>query len=79
MSASISTIVRPAAGEATGALSRLLSASCHWVAGYFARRDAIAQLHECDDAALRDIGLARGQIEAAVHGLITGPGRPRGR
>ena len=41
------------------------------IAGYLGRRTAIACLHDRDDRALLDIGLARFQIEAAVHGLIT--------
>lgn len=79
MSASLSTTLRPAVTEQSGAVSRLISTSRHWVARYFARRDAIASLRELDDAALQDIGLARSQIEAAVRGLITRPARPRGR
>ena len=69
---------RPACGhEEAGAFSRLLSACCEGIARYFVRRAAIASLRELDDRALRDIGLARSQIEAAVHGFITAPGRAR--
>jgi len=71
MSAILSTIVWPAVTKRLGAFSRLLSAYCHGIAGYFVRRSAIARLHELDDRALRDIGLARSQIEAAVYGFIT--------
>ena len=70
MSATFSTIVRPAVTKGPGAFSRLLSACCDGIAGYFVRRAAIATLRELDDRALRDIGLARSQIEAAVHGFI---------
>jgi uncharacterized protein YjiS (DUF1127 family) len=38
---------------------------------YFVCRTAVATLHELDDRALRDIGLSRSQIEAAVHGFVT--------
>jgi uncharacterized protein YjiS (DUF1127 family) len=47
------------------------SAFCEGIAGYLGRRTAMACLHDLDDCALRDIGLARFQIEAAVYGLIT--------
>jgi uncharacterized protein YjiS (DUF1127 family) len=71
MSATRATIVWPVVSKRLGALSRLLGARCDAVAGYFVRRAAIASLHELDDRALRDIGLARSQIEAAVYGSIT--------
>ena len=47
------------------------------IARYFFRRAAIARLRELDDRALRDIGLTRSQIEAAVHGFTTAPNRAR--
>jgi uncharacterized protein YjiS (DUF1127 family) len=71
MPAILSTIVLPAAMKGPGVFSRLLSAACEGIAGYLGRRTAIACLHDLDDRALRDIGLARFQIEAAVYGLIT--------
>jgi uncharacterized protein YjiS (DUF1127 family) len=37
----------------------------------------MASLRELDDRALRDIGLARSQIEAAVHGFMPPPNRGR--
>ena len=67
----LSTIVLPAVTKGPGVFSRLLSAACEGTAGYLGRRTAIACLHDLDDRALRDIGLARFQIEAAVSGLIT--------
>lgn len=75
MPALLSTIVPPAVTKGHDAFSRLLSASRDWVAGYLDRRIAIACLGDLDDRALRDIGLARFQIEAAVYGLITIPGQ----
>jgi uncharacterized protein YjiS (DUF1127 family) len=44
---------------------------------YFLCRAAVANLHELDDRALRDIGLSRSQIEAAVHGFVTLSDRAR--
>jgi uncharacterized protein YjiS (DUF1127 family) len=70
MSASISSIVRPAERTATGAAPQLLTAGWNALVGYFGRRAAIAALRELDDRALLDIGLGRNQIEAAVNGLI---------
>jgi len=70
MPAILSTFVLPAVTKGPGALSRLLSAACEGIAGYLGHRTAIACLHDLDDRALRDIGLARFQIEAAVYGLI---------
>jgi uncharacterized protein YjiS (DUF1127 family) len=43
------------------------------IAHYSARRAALKRLRECNDRELRDIGLSRGQIEAAVYGFITRP------
>jgi len=55
MSAKVSTVVRPGAAKSAVALSRLLSACCDVIAGYFFRRAALASLRELDDRALRDI------------------------
>ena len=71
MSVIPSTVVRPAVTKTPGAFFRLLSTCCCAIAGYFIRRSAIASLHELDDRALRDIGLERSQIEAAVYGFVT--------
>jgi uncharacterized protein YjiS (DUF1127 family) len=71
MPAILSTIVLPAVTKGPGAFFRLLSAACEGIADYLGRRTAIACLHDLDDGALRDIGLARFQIEAAVYGRIT--------
>jgi uncharacterized protein YjiS (DUF1127 family) len=71
MPAVLSTIILPAVTKGPGVFSRLLSAACEGIAGYLGRRTAIACLHDLDDRALRDIGLARSQIEPAVDGLIT--------
>jgi uncharacterized protein YjiS (DUF1127 family) len=70
MPAILSTIILPAVTKGPGIFSRLLVGACERIAGYLGRRTAIACLHDLDDRALRDIGLARFQIEVAVHGLI---------
>jgi uncharacterized protein YjiS (DUF1127 family) len=70
MSATLSTIVQPAGTKQLGASLRIFSAGWDRIARYRAHRAAIASLRELDDRALRDIGLARSEIEAAVHGLI---------
>ena len=70
MSATLSTLVRPAVSRRPGAFSGLIGACCDGIAGYFFRRSAIASLRELDDRELRDIGLVRSQIEAAVCGFI---------
>jgi uncharacterized protein YjiS (DUF1127 family) len=69
MSVNPSTVARPAVTPGPGPVSRLLRSYCEGVAGYFVRRAAIARLRELDDRELRDIGLLRSQIEAAVCGL----------
>jgi len=71
MSATFATIVRPEVTKRPGPVSRLFSACCDGIARYLVRRAAIASLSQLDDRALRDIGLDRSQIEAAVYGLIT--------
>ena len=75
MPAILSTIVLPAVTKGPSAFFRLLSAACERTAGYLGRRTAMACLHDLDDRALQDIGLARFQIEAAVYGLITASGQ----
>ena len=71
MSATPATVARPAVSKGPGPVSRLLRSSCERIAGYFVRRAAVASLRELDDRALRDIGLVRSQIEAAVYGSST--------
>jgi uncharacterized protein YjiS (DUF1127 family) len=77
MSATLVTIARPAGAKLPATVSRICVACWDAVAGYFVRRTAIATLRELDDRALRDIGLARSQIEAAVHGFIPLPEQGR--
>src|SRR5262245_30199690 len=77
VSAILSTLVRPAGRKRPGAYLRIFNVCWEAIARYLVRRAAVAGLRELDDHALRDIGLARSQIEAAVHGLITAPERAR--
>src|SRR5262245_32413388 len=70
MSATPATIVRPEVTTRRGAFARLVGAWQDGIARCFARRAAIASLSELDDHVLRDIGLERSQIKAAVHGFI---------
>lgn len=77
MSASLSTIVRPAGKKMPGALLRTFNARWQQIARYCVRRAAITSLRELDDEALRDIGIARSQIEAAAYGFVTSPNRAR--
>ncbi len=64
------TIKEPTATKRSGAIYRLFSACLGRIERHFARRIAIEWLREVDDRALRDIGLARSQIVAAVHGFM---------
>ncbi len=77
MSAILSTLVRPAGTKSPGASLRIYNACSEGIVRYFVRRAALASLRELDDRALPDIGLARSQIEAAVHGFMTTPNRAR--
>ena len=70
MSVTLSQASRSAHTTRAGALFRLANACYRRIVVYFARRAAVKTLGELDDRALRDIGLARSQIEAAVHGFI---------
>jgi uncharacterized protein YjiS (DUF1127 family) len=46
---------------------RLIGIWANRLAAQWGRRTAIESLHELDDRTLRDIGLARDQIETAIH------------
>ena len=56
---------------------RLFQAWARDIAHYFARRAALKQLGELNDRELHDIGLTRGEVEAAVYGFISRPDRGR--
>ncbi|MEY9626253.1 DUF1127 domain-containing protein [Sinorhizobium fredii] len=77
MSATLSTVARPAGTRISRA--RLGIFYAHWqrIVRHFVCRAAIARLRELDDEALKDIGLARSEIEAVAYGLMTAPNRER--
>jgi uncharacterized protein YjiS (DUF1127 family) len=75
MPAILATIVLSAVTKGPRVFSRLISTTREGIAGYLGRRASIACLHDLDDRALRDIGLARFQIEATVYGLISFSGQ----
>ena len=60
-------------------LFRLLAGGARAVRRSFRQRAASACLHEMEDYRLRDIGLERAQIEAAVRGVPLDTGRRRSR
>ena len=76
MTATLSTILRPVGTKSFGA-GLWIFACWDRIARYFVHRAAIASLCQLDDCELRDMGLVRTQIEAAVHGVMTAPNRAR--
>jgi uncharacterized protein YjiS (DUF1127 family) len=77
MSATLATIVRPEVTKRVNAFAQIFSACWDGIARHFVRRATIKRLGELDDRALRDIGLARSQIEAAVCGFVALPDQAR--
>ncbi len=74
MSATLSTLFQPAVTVRPGRyVRRLFHAWARDIACYFERRAALQRLGELNDRELRDIGLTRGQAEAAVYGFVTRP------
>ena len=74
MSAMLSTRFQPAVTVRPGRyVWRLFYAWARDIAHYFGRRADLKRLREFNDRELRDIGLSRGQIEAAVCGFMTRP------
>jgi uncharacterized protein YjiS (DUF1127 family) len=67
---------QPASQSSPAGLARVLGSWAYGLVTYWARREAIKVLSEMDDRALRDIGIARSQIEAAVGGALN-PGMAR--
>ena len=63
------TAGQPVMHGAMGGFFRLLGKWVNGIVTYLARRQAIQTLNELDDRALRDIGIERSRIEAAVRGL----------
>ena len=64
---------QPAIPNLLGGLVRQIGIGAHAVMSYWVRRDAIKALRELDDRALRDIGIARCNIETAVLGGAANP------
>jgi uncharacterized protein YjiS (DUF1127 family) len=78
MSATLSSLFQPAVTVRPGRyVRRLFHAFARDIAHYFERRAALRHLGELNDRELRDIGLARSQLEAAVYGFIARPDRAR--
>ena len=63
------TAGQPVISTATAGIFRLLGKWVNGVVNHLARRHAVQTLNELDDRALRDIGIERSRIEAAVRGL----------
>jgi uncharacterized protein YjiS (DUF1127 family) len=70
MSILYSAAGRPAQPSASGAVVRWIEAGAYALLAHLERRAAIKTLRALDDRALRDIGLSRCQIEAAVGGAL---------
>ena len=78
MFATTSTIASPAGTTSPGALPGIFKAGWESITRYLVRRAAIASLRELDDRILRDLGIERSEIEAAVRGLVNAPIRAAG-
>jgi uncharacterized protein YjiS (DUF1127 family) len=61
---------QPTSADVSAGLVRWVVALAHALAGHWERRSAIKTLSERDDRELRDIGIVRSQIEAAVGGTF---------
>ena len=70
MSTMSSTAPQPAATGPSAGLIRWVASCAYALVGYWDRRAAIKTLQELDDRSLRDIGLPRCYIEAAVDGTL---------
>ncbi|MCG5479873.1 MAG: DUF1127 domain-containing protein [Ensifer alkalisoli] len=77
MSAKISTILRPEETKSPSASLRIFGPDWARITRYFVRRAAIARLRELDDDALKDIGLARSEIQATAYGHMIASNRRR--
>ena len=71
MSANLATIFWPEVAKSANVFTWIFKACRDGIARHLVRRTAIVTLHVLDDRALKDIGLARSQIDAAVDGFIT--------
>jgi uncharacterized protein YjiS (DUF1127 family) len=64
------TAAQPGSHASPGGFVRLIEGGAYVLLSYLERRAAIKTLRELDDRALKDIALARCQIEAAVGGAL---------
>jgi len=64
------TVAQPGSQVSPGGFIRWIEGGAYVLLDYLERRAAIKTLRELDDRALKDIGLARCQIEAAVDGAL---------
>jgi uncharacterized protein YjiS (DUF1127 family) len=80
MSAMFSTLFQPAVTVRSGRYVRqLFYAWARDIARSYDRRTALKRLSELSDRELQDIGLTRGELEAAVYGSVTRPDQGRMR
>jgi uncharacterized protein YjiS (DUF1127 family) len=70
MSTLSSVAGRPAQPGSSGSLIRWIETGALALLAHLERRSAIKTLRALDDRALRDIGISRCQIEAAVGGAL---------
>lgn len=73
MFTTLSIFSRPDAAKHAVASYRVSGNAWRQPARYFAHRAAISRLREFEDFALKDIGISRSQIGAAVCGVATAP------
>jgi uncharacterized protein YjiS (DUF1127 family) len=70
MTTTFSSAARPAISRSSGGLARRIEGWAYALITHWDRRVAIKTLRGLDDRALRDIGIVRSQIEAAVDGAL---------
>ena len=68
-----STAAAPATRSTRGGFAGWLGDLVNGLVAYRVRRQAVKELLELDDRALRDIGVERSQIETAVYGIAVDP------
>jgi uncharacterized protein YjiS (DUF1127 family) len=66
----IYTTAESASETAFGGFTRVIANWANGLAAHWVRREAIKNLQALDDRALRDIGIPRSHIEAAVKGNV---------
>jgi uncharacterized protein YjiS (DUF1127 family) len=64
---------RPATRSTSGGFAYLFGNLVNGLVAYWMRRQAVKDLLELDDRALRDIGVERSRIETAVYGVAMDP------